>query len=114
VDGGIPALGPYGEVKDVRMRWLSRISFLITAFSWNSALRIGQLDCSLPNVHLPKAKRRGTAMGLRKPLSGSVKIVVTFERRADGGLRAHSDDVPGFVLSHSDQAAVRSDVNTAW
>jgi hypothetical protein len=41
------------------------------------------------------------------------KVVVTFERRADGGLRAYSDDVPGFVLSHSDQAAVIDDVKPA-
>lgn len=30
------------------------------------------------------------------------KIVVTFERREDGGLRAYSNDVPGFVLSNQD------------
>ena len=38
------------------------------------------------------------------------KIVVTFQRREDGGLRAFSDDVPGFVLSHSDPQAVLNDV----
>jgi len=52
-------------------------------------------------------------MPARTPLSGYVKIVVRFERRADGGLRAFSEDVPGFVLSHSDQAAVLSDVKPA-
>jgi hypothetical protein len=38
------------------------------------------------------------------------KIVVSFERRDDGGLRAYSDDVPGFVLSHRDPLAVIRDV----
>jgi len=37
-------------------------------------------------------------------------IAVTFEQRGDGGLRAYSDMVPGFVLSHSDPAAVMADV----
>lgn len=41
---------------------------------------------------------------------GSARIVVVFERRADGGLRVYSDDVPGFVLSHPDAAAVQADV----
>jgi hypothetical protein len=52
-------------------------------------------------------------MSSLKPLSGYVKIVVVLERRPDGGLRAYSDDVPGFVLSHSNQAAVLSDVKPA-
>lgn len=39
------------------------------------------------------------------------KIVVSFERREDGGLRAYSDDVPGFVLSHRDPIAVIRDVS---
>jgi hypothetical protein len=42
-----------------------------------------------------------------------VKVVVIFERREDGGLRVYSDDVPGFVLSHSDPMAVLSDVKPA-
>jgi hypothetical protein len=42
-----------------------------------------------------------------------VKIVVIFERREDGGLRVFSDDVPGFVLSHSDPRAVLDDVKPA-
>ena len=42
-----------------------------------------------------------------------VKVVVTFERREDGGLRVYSDDVPGFVLSHSDPMAVLGDVKPA-
>jgi hypothetical protein len=41
------------------------------------------------------------------------KVVVTFEHRGDGGLRAYSDDVPGFVLSHADSVAVLDDVKPA-
>jgi len=41
------------------------------------------------------------------------KVTVTFEPRPDGGLRAFSDDVPGFVLSHRDHTAVIADVETA-
>lgn len=40
-------------------------------------------------------------------------FVVVFEKRSDGGLRVYSDDVPGFVLSHSDRALVLSDVRPA-
>jgi hypothetical protein len=43
----------------------------------------------------------------------AMKIVVVFESRADGGLRAYSDDVPGFVLSHSDSKALLNDVKPA-
>jgi hypothetical protein len=42
----------------------------------------------------------------------SYKIVVCFERRPDGGLRAWSDDVPGLVLSHRDHDGVLADVIT--
>jgi hypothetical protein len=42
-----------------------------------------------------------------------IKIVVTLEEREDGGLYAYSDDVPGFVLSHSNRAAVLADVTLA-
>ena len=42
-----------------------------------------------------------------------VKIVVTLEHREDGGLYAYSDDVPGFVLSHSDPEAVLANVKPA-
>lgn len=42
--------------------------------------------------------------------SGSARIVVVFEKRADGGLRVYSDDVPGFVLSHPNVEAVQADV----
>jgi len=41
------------------------------------------------------------------------KITVTFEARPGGGLRAYSDDVPGFILSHWDAAAVLADVQPA-
>jgi hypothetical protein len=51
--------------------------------------------------------------GSCKPLSGYFKVVVSFERRGDGGLRAYSDDVPGFVLSHSDPSAVLADIQPA-
>ncbi len=42
-----------------------------------------------------------------------VKFTVTFERREDGGLRAYSEDVPGFVLSHSDPQALFADMKPA-
>jgi hypothetical protein len=42
-----------------------------------------------------------------------IKIVVCFEEREDGGLRAWSDDVPGFVLSHADKEAVLGDIEPA-
>ncbi|WP_129396420.1 hypothetical protein [Methylovirgula ligni] len=38
------------------------------------------------------------------------KIVVKFERREDGGLRAYSDDVPGFVLSNKNPELVLADI----
>ena len=41
------------------------------------------------------------------------QIVVTFEGREDGGLKAYSDDVPGFVLSHFVPDAVLKDVKPA-
>src|SRR4051812_12662076 len=41
------------------------------------------------------------------------KVVVSFERRPDGGLRAWSDDVPGFVLSHIDIDRLLSDIKPA-
>ncbi len=39
-----------------------------------------------------------------------LKITVRFQKRTDGGLRAWSDDVPGFVLSHCDPRSVLDDV----
>ena len=41
------------------------------------------------------------------------KITIHFERRDDGGLRAWSDDVPGFVLSHHDADLVLADIQPA-
>jgi len=41
------------------------------------------------------------------------EICLTFEKREDGGLRVYSDDVPGFVLSHSDCHLVFSDIKPA-
>jgi len=45
--------------------------------------------------------------------SNLVKIGVTLEPREDGGVRAYSNDVPGFVLSHSDADGVLADVKPA-
>jgi hypothetical protein len=42
-----------------------------------------------------------------------LKVVVSFEQRPDGGLRAWSDDVPGFVLSHRDVDGLLADVKPA-
>lgn len=42
-----------------------------------------------------------------------MKIRISIEGRADGGLRVWSDDVPGFVLSHSDASAVLRDIGPA-
>ena len=39
-----------------------------------------------------------------------LKIQVVFERREDGGMRVYSDDVPGFVLSGANCAAVFDDI----
>jgi hypothetical protein len=41
------------------------------------------------------------------------KIIVILEHREDGGLRAYSEDVPGFVLSNQDPAVVLSDIAVA-
>jgi hypothetical protein len=46
-------------------------------------------------------------------MADAVKITVTIERRADGGLYVYSDDVPGFVLSHLDAHAVLADIEPA-
>ena len=42
-----------------------------------------------------------------------VRVTVTMERRADGGLYVYSDDLPGFVLSHVDAHAVVADIEPA-
>lgn len=44
---------------------------------------------------------------------GPFILEVRFEQRDDGGLRAHCDDVPGFVLSHADAEKVLADVEPA-
>jgi hypothetical protein len=49
-------------------------------------------------------------MGSRRPFEGAKKIVVTFQRREDGGLRAYSEALPGFVLSNADTRAVLADI----
>lgn len=41
------------------------------------------------------------------------KITVCFESRADGGLRAWSPDLPGFVLSHRNIDGLLADVEPA-
>jgi hypothetical protein len=38
------------------------------------------------------------------------RVSVVYEKRPDGGLRVSSNDVPGFILSHSDPALVEADV----
>ncbi len=40
-------------------------------------------------------------------------ICVVFEARLDGGVRVYSDDVPGFVLSHSNRSLVVRDIPIA-
>ena len=47
------------------------------------------------------------------PTDTLLKVTVVIERRADGGLYAYSDDVPGFVLSHIDPRAVVDDIEPA-
>lgn len=49
-------------------------------------------------------------MGVSRVRNDMLKITVRFDGRSDGGLRAWSDDLPGFVLSHSDAQAVLEDV----
>lgn len=51
-------------------------------------------------------------MAIERP-SRSWKIVVHFERREDGGVRAYCNEVPGFVLSHKDANAVLADIQPA-
>ena len=53
------------------------------------------------------------ASGPMNPYIRRMKIVFTFEDREDGGLRAYSDDIPGFLLSHSDPVAVLKDIEPA-
>ena len=42
-----------------------------------------------------------------------MKVVVTLEDREDGGVRAYSEDIPGFLLSNSDPVAVLKDIEPA-
>jgi hypothetical protein len=49
-------------------------------------------------------------MASAAPIAVAFKVSVDFERREDGGLRAYSNDVPGFVLSHRDCDAVLGEV----
>lgn len=51
-------------------------------------------------------------MASRVP-SGPFILHVIYENREDGGLRARCDKVPNFLLSHSDPALVRGDVQSA-
>ena len=53
------------------------------------------------------------ASGPMSPYIRRMKVVVTLEDRENGGLRAYSDDIPGFVLSHSDPVAVLKDIEPA-
>ena len=41
------------------------------------------------------------------------KVIVTFERRDDGGIRAYCDEVPGLVLSSNDVDGLIADVPEA-
>ncbi|MEO6092205.1 MAG: hypothetical protein ABIT04_06010 [Novosphingobium sp.] len=52
-------------------------------------------------------------MGAKRVAQDMLKLTVRFARRDDGGLRAWSDDLPGFVLSHADAHAVLEDVEPA-
>ena len=52
-------------------------------------------------------------MDARRVRHDMLKITVRFEQREDGGLRAWSEDIPGFILSHSDAQAVLEDVEPA-
>ncbi len=51
-------------------------------------------------------------MGVSRVKRDMLKLVVRFAEREDGGLRAWCDELPGFVLSHSDPQAVLADVET--
>lgn len=52
-------------------------------------------------------------MGVRRLRHDMLKLTVRFEKRDDGGLRAWCDDLPGFVLSHSNAEALIKDVEPA-
>jgi hypothetical protein len=42
-----------------------------------------------------------------------IRLTVTMERRGDDGLYVYCDELPGFVLSHSDPEAVLADIAPA-
>jgi len=42
-----------------------------------------------------------------------IRLTVTMERRGDDGLYVYCDELPGFVLSHSDPEAVLADIGPA-
>lgn len=52
-------------------------------------------------------------MDVQRVSQDMMKITVCFQGRNDGGLRVWSDDVPGFVLSNANAAAVMEDVEPA-
>lgn len=68
--------------------------------------------CRLSSRRMRPSAGHGHSTAVRQALMKR-KIVVTLEGREDGGLRADSDDVPGFVLSHSDPDAVLRNVKPA-
>ena len=53
------------------------------------------------------------ASGPMSPYIRRMKVVVTLEDREDGGVRAYSEDIPGFLLSNSDPVAVLKDIEPA-
>jgi hypothetical protein len=55
-------------------------------------------------------KTEDTSLNAGAPHTFPAKTIVRFEHRHDGGLRAWSDDVPSFQLSHKDCDAVLKDV----
>lgn len=46
-------------------------------------------------------------------MKSPIKIKVLLESRPDGGIRAYSEDLDGFVLSHKNGAAVLKDIPIA-
>jgi hypothetical protein len=55
----------------------------------------------------------GRAVALEPKTPRFKEICLTFEKRDDEGLRVYSDDVPGFVLAHSDPDTVFADIKPA-
>jgi hypothetical protein len=46
-------------------------------------------------------------------ITSVARLSIIFSPREDGGLRVYSDQIPGFVLSHNNPAAVLLDVAPA-